>query len=425
MSASCSGAVTVSNTGNYNDTFVIELVESPDWVSDAIQSSEVFVPTGGTSTASVFEIVINQSTASFLQGVVFYQLRLVNSDIIVDDFAVNIEVAPIVSWEWEILVEVDDESQNGRLATQYIVTNNGNGLDGLTVIMEVSHGVDQAIIPPDGAEYEGDLVGLHSFSQNNITVGERYTFRAWTDIPTSEPENGTIWLNMTIRSTLDPEFILFHSANATFLGERFKQSLEGEESTLDIDWREISSSVINSWNSYGYTALAIIIATLIIHQALKRRLRINEEERERKEKLERENAEELPEDWIKKFDESSQQEVTIPESPSVNKDDFVSGFRRVSGDPSPSAEPLSEDFVEAATVVLDHHDKERMNEDLQVVSERIEENVVTPHPANATLPESAASVTRAGGIDSKDRIGESKSVPLPTKDKETSDELDL
>ena len=416
---SCSGVIAVVNTGNFDDSFVLELVESPEWVPNPIQSSGVSVPLGGTSIAITYELAINSSTPAFSTGKVIYQLRLENSQTIVDTLEIDIEVAPVVEWE---ILEITQDAQNGRLSVQYVISNIGNGLDGITVVMVVSHGPEQGVIPPEEAEYDGELLGLHSFSQNNIAIGERYTFRAWTDIPDDEPENGTIWLNMTMRSTLDPGISLSHSANATFIGLPYQPRATDEGFT--IDWGELRSSVVNVWNSYAYTLMAVTIAGISIHLALKRRLKMNQQQREEKEKYAQSTTPEQPEEWLQRFEDGGEVPVVIPQSPEVSKEAFVAGFRNTGGQPSPSSEPVEKELFGAAATVLDHHDGERMSGVLEDVSELIDERVVTPHPANVELTAIDVGTGRTQRKDPRGLMAKSENIPLPSKEDRTEKDLD-
>jgi hypothetical protein len=416
---SCSGVIAVVNTGNFDDSFVLELVGSPEWVPNPIQSSGVSVPLGGTSIAITYELAINSSTPAFSTGKVIYQLRLENSQTIVDTLEIDIEVAPVVEWE---ILEITQDAQNGRLSVQYVISNIGNGLDGITVVMVVSHGPEQGVIPPEEAEYDGELLGLHSFSQNNIAIGERYTFRAWTDIPDDEPENGTIWLNMTMRSTLDPGISLSHSANATFIGLPYQPRATDEGFT--IDWGELRSSVVNVWNSYAYTLMAVTIAGISIHLALKRRLKMNQQQREEKEKYAQSTTPEQPEEWLQRFEDGGEVPVVIPQSPEVSKEAFVAGFRNTGGQPSPSSEPVEKELFGAAATVLDHHDGERMSGVLEDVSELIDERVVTPHPANVELTAIDVGTGRTQRKDPRGLMAKSENIPLPSKEDRTEKDLD-
>ncbi len=416
---SCIGEIAVVNTGNYDDSFVLELVTSPEWIPNAIQSSEVSVSLGGTSTATTYELEINSTAIAFSKGMVVYQLRLQDSQTIVDTLSIDIEVAAVPDWE---IFEITQDAQNGRLSVQYVISNYGNGLDGITVVMEVSHSPEQGLIPPEDAEYEGELIGLHSFSQNNITIGERYTFRAWTDIPVGEPENGTIWLNMTMRSTLEPNIFLFHSANATFIGLPYQTHATDEGFT--IGWEEIRSSVVNIWNSYAYTLMAMIIAGISIHLALKRRLKLNREERELEAKKVANRIQENPEDWLQRFEDGGEIPVVLPASPEVSKEAFVADFRNIRGKPSPSSEPVEKELFGAAATVLDHHDGERMSGVLEDVSELIDEHVVTPHPANRALSASEVGIGRTDRKDPRGLVDKSENVPLPGAESHTVNDLD-
>ena len=419
-SQSCDGDIAIINTGNYHDSYIIELVSAPDWLVDPVESSQVSIPLGGSSKETEYAFVVASNASAFGEANITYQLRLENSDIVVDTLTISIGVAPMVEWQW---MNITDESNDGTLSIQYVISNLGNGLDGITVIMDVTHGTEQGLIPPNDAEYEGEIEGLRSFSQNNISVDERYTFRAWADIPENEPENGTIWLNLTARSHLNPDFILSHSVNASFIGTHYIQSSNSREPW--VDWSALGSSVVNSWNSVGYTFIAIIISGVAIHLALKRRLKLNEEEKIKQDRFKISTNSEVADDWLDKFAEGGEAEIEIPQSPEVSNAAFVAGFRNKGGSPSQQPMQVEEALVGAATTVLDHHEGRQMDVDLETISEKIDRKVVSPHPANVALPSEIQSTDRTQRIERRNLTKSQENVPLPKSEEPSDDELDL
>ncbi|MBT3772651.1 MAG: hypothetical protein HOF90_07145 [Euryarchaeota archaeon] len=407
---SCNGSFEVSNLGNFADNFVLEVNNSPSWVSGLVSSQVIYIPLGDSKILTPTQIIVNNGTTAFTSGNISWTLRLINSTVIVSEFNTEIGVAPSPNW---IIEETSAEISNGRLSVAYSLVNSGNGPDGLTVTMNVNFGTEQAIIPPDNATWEGGDIGIRSFDIREVPVGEVFRFRAWADIPDTEPYNGTMWLNMTIHSFLDNDVEFIHSANTSFLGIPWQEAAPVNEPL--IDWEKVMIHTKNAWNMFGYALIAVVISAFAINYAIKRRILINE-----KQKLLDQEAGIIPidkvdDDWMEKFSETNggaAPELAV--SPQMNKEAFAASFASKSGIAQPSAEPVNPDLVNAASSVLEHHDEKQMKDQISRISSDLSTSKLvssTLVAETSLLPEKEHITTRTNRIN---HPSQAKSVPLPT-----------
>jgi hypothetical protein len=370
----------------------------------------IYIPLGDSKILTPTQIIVNNGTTAFTSGNISWTLRLINSTVIVSEFNTEIGVAPSPNW---IIEETSAEISNGRLSVAYSLVNSGNGPDGLTVTMNVNFGTEQAIIPPDNATWEGGDIGIRSFDIREVPVGEVFRFRAWADIPDTEPYNGTMWLNMTIHSFLDNDVEFIHSANTSFLGIPWQEAAPVNEPL--IDWEKVMIHTKNAWNMFGYALIAVVISAFAINYAIKRRILINE-----KQKLLDQEAGIIPidkvdDDWMEKFSETNggaAPELAV--SPQMNKEAFAASFASKSGIAQPSAEPVNPDLVNAASSVLEHHDEKQMKDQISRISSDLSTSKLvssTLVAETSLLPEKEHITTRTNRIN---HPSQAKSVPLPT-----------
>ena len=78
------------------------------------------------------------------------------------------------------------------------------------------------LIPPSGSIIEDGVEFPRSFEINNIGYGSNFTVRAWAEIPTDQPSNGTMFLNITIRSSFAPDEPISFSSSVEFLGDQWQ-----------------------------------------------------------------------------------------------------------------------------------------------------------------------------------------------------------
>ncbi len=420
-SETCSGSIIVTNSGNFIDSFVL-FSDSPEWVVVNHPSSQISLARGETVEIPGIEITIDEGIEAFTQAEVIWKLRPVNGEI-VDTLKINVSIALDSNWVFEEVVQEIDA--DGLMTMSCTVKNLGNGKDGLIVVLTVSHFTEHGLSPPDGAEFELDADPLRDFQIIDIEQGQNITFRSWAKLPSDEPLNGTLWMNISMWSFSDPEGAEVNtSSNEDWLGTPWQPDQPVEEEPW-FDFAPMFGFIDETWSRHSYTFFAIIFSALAIHLALQRRRKIGEEQKSLKE-LEDARRPKVAEEFSEiesKFAKSGEKQVELAESPSMDAGEFSAAFNLSSGPRKQTSTPVNEKLVEAATTVLDHHDaKEVVSQMDKMAAELMLESSPTPHASNLKLPEIDAEVERTKRHDPKGLM-ESKKVPLPKN--ESLDDLDI
>ena len=94
------------------------------------------------------------------------------------------------------------------------------------------------------------------------------------------------------------------------------------------------------------------------------------------------------EDWLSEFHEKKQEVSEIIESPSIPGQVFKGMFQAVGGGKSPVTEPVESQLVNAASTVVDHHERLEIKEKIDGLALDLALGQASkPHPANVTLPD--------------------------------------
>ena len=397
----CQKMLEVENTGNFFETFSLEIVD------DTGMNFEISSQSIGLAKGTVTQIPLNMTTISGADGLLpasaKVELKLENGDV-VDSISISSSTAPRVNWVWE---NAASSVNSNRLEVLITMRNDGNTADGLVVRMSSSYFTDMSFIPPSDAIVEDGSTNIRSFEVVNIEKGSNFTFRAWAEIPDDQNSEDDFYLNITAHSRLAEENPFRYSANTSF-DAAVKTGDDGASVVSSLaDFVSTFFSVIWAWK---WIILATMVSALMINKSL----------RDRQARLEEAallqtntSSQEQPEDWMAEFANKKQPVPEIAESPQIPSEVFTGMFQAVGGEKKPSAQPVDSQLVGAASTVLDHHDTIAVKSKLDSLASEIAEGEVSaPHSANVALPDDIVPVT-------------SRTVPLPKKQPEAPTMLDL
>ncbi len=397
----CQKMLEVENTGNFFETFSLEIVD------DTGMNFEISSQSIGLAKGTVTQIPLNMTTISGADGLLpasaKVELKLENGDV-VDSISISSSTAPRVNWVWE---NAASSVNSNRLEVLITMRNDGNTADGLVVRMSSSYFTDMSFIPPSDAIVEDGSTNIRSFEVVNIEKGSNFTFRAWAEIPDDQNSEDDFYLNITAHSRLAEENPFRYSANTSF-DAAVKTGDDGASVVSSLaDFVSTFFSVIWAWK---WIILATMVSALMINKSL----------RDRQARLEEAallqtntSSQEQPEDWMAEFANKKQPVPEIAESPQIPSEVFTGMFQAVGGERKPSAQPVDSQLVGAASTVLDHHDTIAVKSKLDSLASEIAEGEVSaPHSANVALPDDIVPVT-------------SRTVPLPKKQPEAPTMLDL
>ncbi len=417
-SESCDASFRIYNDGNYQDNYLLEIIEQPNFVSLSLGTYSLEIGKNSFVDVSSLTITANQDASAFANGNVTIAISLTNSN--QNPVLINFDVviAPEISWSLQNLVQENDAI--GRFNIAMTLRNDGNAMDGIIVQLQCSHFTEMSFIPPNGAIYESGVEYPRSFEINDIDLASNFTVRAWAEIPVDQISNGTMYLNISIRSIFTPDKPIEFTTSVQYYGTNWQDDeVKTNEKTLG-DYVEITTDIVKSW---FWIIISILASGLIINKAL----------RDRNDRLENQtmidtinsvNTSEQQDDWLAKFD--SKKVATTPiESPEIASERFEQSFKNRAGQVKPVTAPVDEKLREAAALVLDTHDKTIVRNEADELLNAIDIGGINqPAGDNEKLPTVQYNPKMTKRSDPRNILnyGEqiatefTKSVPLPDED---------
>jgi hypothetical protein len=238
-----------------------------------------------------------------------------------------------------------EEDARQRVSVTTTLRNDGNVVDGLVVSMKASHGMNMGLIPPLGAEYEDGADPVRSFEIEDLPIGDNITLRAWFDLPNDERVNGTVYVNLSVRSRYVPEQTFQETVIAPYLGVPWQEG--ANEQGFDL-----GALAGQAWGLFQVTwhiVLAVGVATVILNRAIHRRA---DQRAERIKPTAEQRPKETSEDWMAGF-QTKPSTPAPAQSPTVDARAFEQAFRnRSTQSPAPTPTPPVA-LTEAAAVELD------------------------------------------------------------------------
>ena len=414
---SCIPEFRIFNDGNYQDQFTISAIQIPDFVSLEVQQSSLEIPKNTYSDINDFTIIAKNDVEAFANSQVIFQVYLTDVPSQAKNVAIDIVIAPKIDWSIQDLTEEEDAL--GRFNIAMTLRNDGNAADGIIVQLQCSHFTQMTLIPPVDSIVESGVDFPRSFEISDIGFGSNFTVRAWAEIPTEQTSNGTMYLNVSIRSSFAPDEAISFTTNVEYIGVPWQQENSIDEDDGFVKILAQTTELIIAWK---WIIISVAASTLIIGKALRDR-KLRSEQNEifgqiyNKEKPE-------TDDWMSKFDKKNDEIVSTVESPQISPENFERGFRSKSIGQKPVTEPVNEKLRDAASLVLDTHDKSSVVKEADELLDSINtEGINSPAEENTKLEAQkyTSSMTKRNDpqnlLDEQDNDNDyTKSVPLPEED---------
>ena len=416
---SCYATLEIENKGNYNDQFKIEVLSYPDFVSSVDLLMEIInIPRYGSATEEVLQINIDENATAYTQGKVEFQMTFEGGSV-VNTYDIEVLIGPNVNWTFlDANSEVDSTE---TLSFSVRLRNVGNLNDGLIVQLRSSHSTDMGFNPPEGAIVEDGVEYPRTFEIESLPRNSNFTLRGTADVPTNQIANGTLVLDIVVRSVFDPETEFVYTIEYDFLGE----SWITDEEEDSYSFTEFASDMTDLFMAWWLVIAAVAIASIVLNKAVRDRIQRKELEHLQK-NLEQQEPEEEG-DWLHKFERKESTAKEILESPQVSSEQFEAVFRASSKGPSQALEPLPEDVRNVATTVLDHHALEAQKAQIDEIAHAIQsDGIATQHLENQNLKPVQNVAERTIRHDTQNLMSDRKvkETSFPPKSKQT-DEFDL
>jgi len=384
---SCIVNLSAQNTGNSVNTYYLREVSTTGGFEVDLPPEGLFVLPNQMKPFSMATITASADAMAFQTGGTTLEL-LDDTGAVVDDFEIQMRVAPKIEWTFRNVEE--QVNAKGRLSIAMEVRNDGNAVDGLIVQLQSSHFVDMGFIPPDIAIYEEGVEYPRSFEVNDIPLNSNFTIRAWVQLPQDQTTNGTVYINTTIRSRLAPEVPFVHTSTGDYLGVAWQPSEVDEEG---IDWSGMASTVVLYVEAWWGVAFSIFLASAILYKAVIDRQRRLEEN----ETLPYQKTSNQTDDWMLRYQTETPApapEVQAAPVQGVPKDTYEAMFRHQHGSAEPTRASVDTTLVAAATVVLDGRTEEASKSKADALLENIQsQGVSTPVEANSAMIQSPSEPT--------------------------------
>jgi hypothetical protein len=381
---SCTVNLGALNTGNSVNTYVLREVSTTGGFAVELPQEGLFVLPNQLKSFSVATITAPSDGMAFQTGSTTVEL-LDDTGAVVDDFEIQMRVAPKIEWTFRNVEE--QVNAKGILSIAMEVRNDGNAVDGLIVQLQSSHFVDMGFIPPDIAIYEDGVEYPRSFEVNDIPLNSNFTIRAWVQLPQDQPTNGTVYINTTIRSRLAPEVPFVHTSTGDYLGVAWQPSEADEEG---IDWSGMASTVVLYVEAWWGVVFSVFLASAILYKAVIDRQRRLEEN----EILPYQQTSNQSDDWMLRYQTetpATEPEVQAGPAQEVPKAAYEAMFRHQHGMAEPTSASVDNTLVAAATVVLDRRTEEASKSKADALLENIQsQGVATPFVADSALVQSPA-----------------------------------
>ena len=418
--ATCSGSISLENLGNFDDAVTVELTSLPSFVTDVSVGDATFqLARYGQGTFEAIEFMINENATAYQQGTVEFDLSLLNGETVAS-YTIDVVVGPNVAWTFLDGVSEVDSRDVVSFAVQ--LRNDGNLEDGLIVQLQSSHSTDMGFAPPEGAIIDSDSTQPRTFEIGNLPRDSNFTLRGTAALPTDQASNGTLVLDIVVRSIFDPETEFSYTIEEEFLGKQWREDARSDSYSFSEFVEDITLLAKGWW----LVILSVAVSAVILNKAVRDRIQRNEQDELLRQMHEK--PEEKEEDWMEKFTRPSNQQPVIAESPQMDPDSFKRAFQSQSTPSAPALEPMPEPLRSAATTVLDHHDIESQRSTMdQIASDIVQHGVSKPHTDNKHLEPTTAISERTVRHENPDLTQTPEpiaNVPLP-KSEPVEDDFDL
>jgi len=391
VSLGCTFQVSVLNTGNFRSQLEMEVIPGEDF-EQANSSFNISLDAGENSSTFNIDLSTKEDLLAFTQGNISVFVRN-STDVILTQANIEYVIDPFISWEWERTESQLDNS--GNLSVLVTIRNNGNAIDGITVRMYTNVLTEQGFIPPDGAIIEENVENPRSFTVFDVPLRANYSFRAWAMLPENQKSAGELYVNLTINSQFRDQNPFRYSVKENYSAKVVKPD---EEGVID-GFSSLVGDAGSLFMAWWHIIAAILVSGIILNKAINDRIKRKVNEKVPPKPKEPETVK----DWLEGFKPNLEKEETDLSSPAIDKENFAREFRS-KANPKPKKSGVSEELVEVATNVLDHHDERAMMQRMDDLVGDILSEPSTPHQANVMLPEAEAITERTNPVTKKDDL---------------------
>jgi hypothetical protein len=302
-----------------------------------------------------FEIIFQPSALGVNAGTIGTVICNYHSDElnISDTSELEITIADFHNIEYDL--NPNSWTEGNKLYLSLEIENKGNIPESFAISISVSHDGNHSLLLPLNAIYDENSSRIRSYELLDIQPFEGFNITGWMYLPESAVEDQLVSISIDA-TTHSSSFTKTWKKEITIKGKGTDEISENttQEQILFYKLR-------NSFNAHGYSIIAIIIATIMIYQALKIRSQRNTQ----KNKGITQNNKE----WMSTFFVKKKNKENL-DSPSISKAEFKQMFSEKGGDKQIPIIPLQEKgILKNASDTIDKSDKKQSEEELDLLVE--------------------------------------------------------
>ena len=254
----CNPKFRLYNTGNFDETYTVEIEENLDYISSSNYVTEYDVENNQYQDITDIYLTAAADSQALLSGSVFLNIRNDDGNIVASK-AIDASIAPKVNWTIERFIQENDAL--GRLNIALTIKNLGNVDDGLIVQIASTHFTEMTLIPPDGAIFDRDVENPRTFEIDFVEQGANFTTRAWALIPTNQKSNGTMYVNLSVQSKFMPDEPFIFTSKVDFLGRNYQPNENDDTQSFASEFMEITMQFLKGW---FWIIMSVIVSFFII-----------------------------------------------------------------------------------------------------------------------------------------------------------------
>ncbi len=367
----CEVTLEVTNTGDVVSSFELRMLGAEEWLNVDIENTHIDLESGQTLRGISVNVTIADGTSSGKAANVSIQL-------FVDDWSpgyISFGVVSGVLHAWVLEIATSEMIEENNLTSMWILTNSGNGPDGITANLDSNIVTEFSFVPPDGSTIDSISGGYRSFEILDVQPGGTVTFSAWMIVPDVAPVETQALMTIEVRSVRNPAIVFTSSDSVMIPGEEVIEPGTKKDSTgeIFIKW-------MNEWLEISLTIIVVVIGTIGVMKAIS--IRASERNSSKSDDV---TKTERAEDWISRFQRGGVEESDLIESPLQPQSEFKRSFIEKSGGISekPKTSP-EEHVISKASEILDiAQTEDDINEAIRIADEISE--VDDLHPDNEIL----------------------------------------
>ena len=361
--AFCEMSIIVTNTGDSDSIYNLEILNIPQWSSIEYQDEFFSLRPGESSEEILISCHVREGVSSGL----YSEVRI---ELMIDDWSpghVDFIINSGTLYAWEMNMSYYLTNSNNLTAT-WTMTNLGNGIDGFVASIDSSVVTEFGITVTDSFSSMVTSESSRALEIYPVNQNDSVDVIAWMEVPNSAPTETVANLSIEIRSFLDPSIVFIDSIPVIIQGEI---PPENDDLIVNEDW---IVPLVNTW----FEPLMILIVVIIGTFGVVRALRISNSKAG-------DNIISEEEDWIQKFDRKDESVGGKLESPEVDHEKFEKDFFGDNGrTESESIRSIDKDIVYEAGELLDRSKEDSDIEESLRIAEILEDQDIL-HPDNIIL----------------------------------------